>query len=62
MTLDDILKHPKHIDFFKVYGYVKYTGAESKTHKVKPTVTLMLPVTLTPDELSDMFNEWKDTL
>lgn len=62
MNLKDILDHPKHLEFFKKYGYVKYSGASMGRLNVYPKVTLMLPIDLTREDLYAKFCEWKETL
>jgi len=61
-TLNDILKHPKHKDFFTKHGYVKYSGASMERLKIFPTVTFMLPIGITELELVALFEEWKSSL
>jgi len=58
-VLEKIKRNPRYLEFFEKYGYVKKTGCKSKTHKMEPTVTLMLPVEMTDQELWENFKEWE---
>lgn len=56
--LNTILKDPHHLEFFKKYGYVKYSGCESKKHNLHPKITLMLPIGMSEAELAEKYEQW----
>lgn len=57
-TLKDLLKNPHHLDFFREFGYIKYTGCRSDKYKLYPNVTLMLPIGMSEAELADKIEQW----
>lgn len=61
-TIEYIMRHPKHLDFFREVGYVKYSGASVPRLNIKPKVKIMLPIDLSDGELIEEFYRWQRKL